>query len=337
MALELFRPFVISGLLKRELAYNIRGAGRLIDDEAPRKSGRSSKRSSRTNTSSSIARLPCTASASRHSSRSSSKAMPSRFTRLVCTAFNADFDGDQMAVHVPLSASRPRLEAARDHGFRQEHLQAWQRRASSCPSTSSTSSSAVTGSPRSSKARKAKARSSRVPNAAIIAHDFGARRPPRKDKSPAVRTGQIRRIRRASSSRPPSAACSSTASCPKTIRTSTRRSTARKLGAIVDDLIDRYGLDSVPPILDKIKKFGFRYATYSGTTWGIDDVMIPAGKSAVIDRKRKGQSEVDSKQFNEGLLDRRRAHRKNIEIWQQAKSEIEKLIPASARQDGSGL
>jgi DNA-directed RNA polymerase subunit beta' len=32
MALELFRPFVISGLLKRELAYNIRGANRLIDD-----------------------------------------------------------------------------------------------------------------------------------------------------------------------------------------------------------------------------------------------------------------------------------------------------------------
>ena len=34
MALELFRPFVISGLLKRELAYNIRGANRLIDDGA---------------------------------------------------------------------------------------------------------------------------------------------------------------------------------------------------------------------------------------------------------------------------------------------------------------
>ena len=34
MALELFRPFIIKGLLKRELAYNIRGAGRLIDDQA---------------------------------------------------------------------------------------------------------------------------------------------------------------------------------------------------------------------------------------------------------------------------------------------------------------
>src|SRR3989338_5553724 len=35
MVLELFRPFVIRGLLARELAYNIRGAGRLIEDEAP--------------------------------------------------------------------------------------------------------------------------------------------------------------------------------------------------------------------------------------------------------------------------------------------------------------
>ena len=48
MALELFRPFVISGLLKRELAYNIRGAGRLIDDGIP-KFGTSWKKSSVTN------------------------------------------------------------------------------------------------------------------------------------------------------------------------------------------------------------------------------------------------------------------------------------------------
>ena len=52
----------------------------------------------------STVRLRCTAWASRRSSRSSSRARPSTCRRLVCAAFNADFDGDQMAVHLPLSA-----------------------------------------------------------------------------------------------------------------------------------------------------------------------------------------------------------------------------------------
>ena len=49
----------------------------------------------------------------------------------------------------------------------------------------------------------------------------------------------------------------------------------------VDDLINRYGIKNIPPIMDKIKAFGFKYATYSGVTWGIDDVKIPEKKSEV--------------------------------------------------------
>ena len=52
----------------------------------------------------STARLRCTVWAFRRSSRSSSRASAIKLHPLVCTAFNADFDGDQMAVHVPLSA-----------------------------------------------------------------------------------------------------------------------------------------------------------------------------------------------------------------------------------------
>jgi DNA-directed RNA polymerase subunit beta' len=60
----------------------------------------------------------------------------------------------------------------------------------------------------------------------------------------------------------------------------------KKMQAIVNDLIDHYGIENIPAILDQVKEFGFKYATLSGVTWGIDDVVIPEGKKAVIDVAR---------------------------------------------------
>src|SRR5690606_10260120 len=46
----------------------------------------------------------------------------------------------------------------------------------------------------------------------------------------------------------------------------------KKMAGLVDSLSERYGEENVPPTMDKIKAFGFKYTTYSGITWGIDDV-----------------------------------------------------------------
>jgi len=102
MALELFRPFVISGLLKRELAYNIRGANRLIDDQSKEVweileeviKGKYVL----LNRAPTLHRLGIQAFRPIIIEGNAIQVHP-----LVCTAFNADFDGDQMAVHVPLS------------------------------------------------------------------------------------------------------------------------------------------------------------------------------------------------------------------------------------------
>ena len=45
--------------------------------------------------------------------------------------------------------------------------------------------------------------------------------------------------------------------------------TQKRLSLLVDELIVHYGVDDTPPILDKIKDFGFKYSTLSGTTWGV--------------------------------------------------------------------
>ncbi|MDO8482766.1 MAG: DNA-directed RNA polymerase subunit beta', partial [bacterium] len=108
----------------------------------------------------------------------------------------------------------------------------------------------------------------------------------------------------------------------------------KKMAALVDDLINRYGIRNIPPIMDKIKAFGFKYATYSGVTWGIDDVNIPEKKPEVIAAAKKKSDQVLS-QYNEGLLSQDEKLRKNIEIWHGAKNEIEKLIPATLPINGS--
>jgi DNA-directed RNA polymerase subunit beta' len=102
MALELFRPFVIAELIKRDLAFNIRGAGKLIEDTTPEVweileqviQGKYVL----LNRAPTLHRLSILAF---HPVLIEGKAI--QIHPLVCAGFNADFDGDQMAVHVPLS------------------------------------------------------------------------------------------------------------------------------------------------------------------------------------------------------------------------------------------
>jgi len=100
------------------------------------------------------------------------------------------------------------------------------------------------------------------------------------------------------------------------------------MSGIMDDMLVRYGVEKVPAILDRIKKFGFKYTTYSGITWGLDDVRTPPGKDAIILKAKAGSDKIDE-QFNEGLLAEDERLRKNVEIWQKAKSDVEKLVPDS--------
>ncbi len=106
------------------------------------------------------------------------------------------------------------------------------------------------------------------------------------------------------------------------------------MAALIDDLIERYGIEGIPAILDKIKAFGFKYASISGTTWGIDDVVIPENKQAVIAEAKKEAEDVMD-QFNMGLLSKDERLRKNVEIWHGAKNKIEKLIPDTLDKNGS--
>ncbi len=330
MALELFRPFVISGLLKRELAYNIRGAGRLIDDGAKEVweileeviAGKYVL----LNRAPTLHRLGIQAFRPVLIEGNAIQVHP-----LVCTAFNADFDGDQMAVHVPLG-EEAQLEAKEIMASDKNILKP----GNGDPTVISKLLEIVLGCfwiTKTVSGEKGEGMIFESPEAALSAHNFGAigyrtliKVLPNSNKKYSQFDGKI---------------FETTVGrilfndiLPTDYPYINKEIDRKKLASIIDDIIITNGIGALPPILDKIKAFGFKYTTFSGTTWGIDDIVVPNGKFEII-KSAKDKSDLIMHQFNEGLLAEDERFRKNIEIWHKAKNDVEKLIPNSLNKMGS--
>ena len=110
--------------------------------------------------------------------------------------------------------------------------------------------------------------------------------------------------------------------------------TQDRLSALLDELIMHYGVDNTPAILDKIKAFGFKYSTVSGTTWGLDNVSVSAEKPKIIAEGKKLEEEIVS-QWSEGLLSEEEKYQKIIEIWTHTKKDLEKVLPKTLDKNGS--
>ena len=331
MALELFRPFVISGLLKKELAYNIRGANRLIDESIPEVwailEDVIKDKYVLLNRAPTLHRLGIQAFRPTLIEGNAIQVHP-----LVCTAFNADFDGDQMAVHVPLSPEA-QLEAKEIMASNKNILKP----GSGDPTVVSKLLDIVLGCYWMTKTvdgDKGEGKMFANPNSAITAFDFDQVGFRAKIKVLGTENLKYKEFEGKVFETTVGRLFFNSVALPADYTFINKEIDRKKLAFIIDDLTNKYGIENIPPILDKIKAFGFKYATYSGTTWGIDDIQIPKGKYEVID-KAKVQSDLVMHQFNEGLLTEDERLRKNLEIWHKAKNDVEKLIPATLHRMGS--
>ncbi|MBL7045326.1 MAG: DNA-directed RNA polymerase subunit beta' [Parcubacteria group bacterium] len=330
MALELFRPFIIAKLLEREFAYNIRGAGRLIDEGIPEVwaileeviKGKYVL----------LNRAPTLHRQGIQGFRPTLiEGNAIQVHPLVCPAFNADFDGDMMAVHVPLSREA-QSEAKNIISANKNILKP----GNGDPVVSTKMLDIVLGCYWMTKivpGDKGEGKIFATPNDAITAYDFGD-------------IGFRAKIKVMPSDRPRYAQFKG-----KPFETSVGRIffnntlpndypyvdydiNNRSMMALVEDLIKVYGIERIPAIINKIKNFGFKYVTHSGITWGIDDVVIPEGKKEIVKSAQERSREILD-QFNEGLLSRGEKRRMNIENWIGAKNDIESQIPGTLKTDGS--
>ncbi|HVT75099.1 MAG TPA: DNA-directed RNA polymerase subunit beta' [Candidatus Paceibacterota bacterium] len=324
MALELFKPFVINQLLSRELAYNIRGASRLIEDGIPEVWAILEEvidgKYVLLNRAPTLHRLGIQAFRPILIEGNAIQVHP-----LVCSAFNADFDGDQMAVHVPLSPEAQR-EAKEIMASDKNILKP----GSGDPTVTNKMLDINLGVYWITKTIKGDNGEGKIfesPEAAVLAPDFGALSLRASIKVLAPETPKYAEFKGGIFETTVGRILFNEV-LPADYPFVNKEVDRKTMQGIADDLLIRYGVGQVPAFLDRIKKFGFKYTTYSGVTWGIDDVKTPEGKADVISKSKK-ESDMVNDQFNDGLLAEDERIRKNIEIWHKAKNDIEKLVPGA--------
>jgi len=324
MALELFRPFVISGLLSRELAFNIRGAGRLIDEGVPEVwevlEEVIKNKYVLLNRAPTLHRLGIQAFQPILIEGDAIQVHP-----LVCTAFNADFDGDQMAVHVPLS-EQAQYEAREIMASDKNILKP----GSGDPIISINHQDIILGCFWVTKLCENVEGEGKIfptTNSAITACDYGA-----IDLRAKIKVGGEPNTKYSDYvSKPMETTVGRilfNEVLPADYEFINEQIDKKRMALIVNDLINRYGIDNIAPTLDKIKSFGFTYATRSGTTFGHSDIVVPKDKYSVIEIADKQVKEVIG-HFNEGLLSEEERFRKIIEIWHGVRNKVEQMVPES--------
>ncbi len=332
MALELFRPFVIAGLLQRELAFNIRGAGRLIEDSVPEVweilEEAIKGKHVLLNRAPTLHRQGIQAFRPRLIEGDAIQLHP-----LVCPAFNADFDGDQMAIHVPLS-EEAQWEAANVMSANKNILK-----------PGSGDMIVLTQKPldivlgaywltKDVAGEKGEGQYFSSPNAAILARDYGAISvrakvhilPVEGKEKYAAYNGEIFETT--------VGRLLFNTVLPSDYPYVNDAITTKVLQSILTDCIVRYGIDALPNIVNKIKKFGFEYATKSGVSWSLDDVQVPEGKKAIIAETRTKINSIES-DFRDGLLSAEEKRRMVIETWHATKTSVEKIVEAALDPAGS--
>lgn len=328
MALELFRPFVIAELIRKEIAYNIRGAGKLVDDKIPEvwailEEVIKDKRVL-LNRAPSLHRLSFQAFQPVLIGGNAIQLHP-----MVCHGFNADFDGDQMTVHVPLG---PEAQAeAKDIIASVKNLL----RPGNGDPIVDPSQDMVMGCYWLTKIKQSAQGEGNFyssPDDAILANSFGkvdmrAKIKVLPNELPKYRifNGEI---------------FETTVGrlvfndiLPDDFPYINEETGKKRLSSLVAQLIEKYGIDATPDILDRIKEFGFRYATASGISWGYHDLKLPEKKGDILAEAEKQALEING-QYQEGLLTDSERYNKVIEIWQGAKNKIEDLVPETMDKMG---
>src|SRR5215470_10965015 len=97
-------------------------------------------------------------------------------------------------------------------------------------------------------------------------------------------------------------------------------------GGVIETTVGRTLLNDVVPeslrfVNNELKNIGFRYATLSGLSIGIEDMHIPAAKGELIDRARRQVNEVEQ-QYQDGVITNGERYNKVVDIWAHTTEQI---------------
>ncbi len=366
MALELFKPFVMRRLVEKGFAHNIKSAKRIVERVRPEVWDVLEEVIKDylvlLNRAPSLHRLSIQAFEAKLIEGSAIQLHP-----LVCAAFNADFDGDQMAVHVPLS--RKAQEEARTRMLSKYNLLS---PAHGDPIITP-SQDIVLGCYYLTMVREGAPGSGKKfasIDEAMLAYDKGlldiqapiyirinGRVQGKNDRDVRLlepdEAGNERMFIETTIGRvllnnellPPlryrnrlidkKGLKEIIADCYK-YYTNLKHIHAADLDAVraiygdksEQELVRIYGSERTADQADRIKALGFRYATQGGMTIGIDDIQVPEAKHLIIEESQKLVADVE-KQFRRGLITDDERYREVVDIWQKATKKTTEAVRES--------
>ena len=323
MALELFKPFIFHKLEERGAATTIKSAKRLVEKERPEVWDVLDEV---------IREHPVILNRAPTLHRLGMQAFDPvlvegkaiRLHPLVCAAFNADFDGDQMAVHVPLSVEA-QIEARVLIMSVNNVLSPANGRPLAIPSQDMVLGCYWLTQERPGATGEGKILHS--PEEVRIAYDAGQLDEQAKIKvriDGALVETTVGRVLFGEI-------------LPASIGLShvNQVMTKKEMTKLIDAVYREVGLHETVRMLDKLKDLGFYYATKAGISLCIDNMHIPTKKEVLLGKARKDVAEV-ARQYNEGLITNGERYNKVIDIWahvsEQVANEMMKEIKAGGGQ-----
>jgi DNA-directed RNA polymerase subunit beta' len=336
MALELFKPFVMKRLVDLSHAQNIKSAKRMVErarpvvwdvlEEVIR------EHPVLLNRAPTLHRLGIQAFEPQLVEGKAIQIHP-----LVCTAFNADFDGDQMAVHLPLSA-----EAQAEARVLMLSTNNILKPADGRPVTMPTQDM-ILGLYHLTTLREQQDGAGRAfvsPAEAVMARDaksLGLNAPVkiRLQGVQSVDNGKAEKWVAPEDWQPGDQLLVETTlgrtlfndTLPDDYRFVNYEVTKKELGQIVNDLAERYPKVAVAHALDNLKAAGFHWATRSGITIAIDDVVTPPRKAEILERYEADAEKIE-KQYRRGVITVDERRQELVEVWTKATAEVSREMEA---------
>jgi DNA-directed RNA polymerase subunit beta' len=338
MALELFKPFVMKRLVDLSHAQNIKSAKRMVERARPVVwdvlEEVISEHPVLLNRAPTLHRLGIQAFEPQLVEGKAIQIHP-----LVCAAFNADFDGDQMAVHLPLSAEA-QAEARILMLSTNNILKPADGRPVTMPSHEMIIGLYHLTTPRDEQVGAGRVFASQ--SEAIMAFDqksLGLQAPVK------IRLNGVQSVDNGPKAEPWTAPEGWTPGEPLIVETTLGRClfnetlpadyrfvnyevTKKEIGQIVNDLAERYTKVAVAATLDALKSAGFYWATRSGITIAIEDAVTPPKKVEILERYEKDADKIE-KQYLRGVITAEERRQELVEVWTKASSEVAKEMEAN--------
>ncbi len=327
MALELFKPFIMSRLVERKSVQNIKAAKKYVESMVPEVWDVLEEV---------IAEHPVLLNRAPTLHRLGIQAFEPVLVEgkaiqihpLVCHAFNADFDGDQMAVHLPLSAEA-QAEARILMLSSNNILSPAHGKPLSTPSQDMVLGgyyltyclhdlSAVA-------AEELDPRPRRYGSEVEVVLALDAGQVALQDPIEYRRGGEIllttpgRVIFSEEVARAISAALPEVE--PESVEFTNRTLGKKETNDFVTSLVDVYGAAVISVLLDTIKELGFQYATQAGITISKNDIVIPEDKEEILEAYDERVQRIET-QFERGLITEEERHESIVNIWTEATDTV---------------